>query len=62
MGTKNPYDYECPPGTYSDATNNKAVVDCTDCPAGKACLKMSSTTATTITMTSGTKTTNAVLA
>ena len=62
QGTKNPYDYACPPGKYSDNTNNRAVVDCTDCPLGKACLQRSSTTATTITTTSGTITTNAVQA
>ncbi len=59
-GTKNPYDYPCPPGTYSDATNNKGSADCTACPEGKACLEMSTTTALTITLTSGTKTTNVI--
>ena len=60
MGTQNPYDKPCPPGTYSDNTNNKAVVDCTDCALGKAWLQRSSTTATSITTTSGTIMTNAV--
>lgn len=60
-GTKNPYDYACPPGSYSDATNNKASSDCTDCPTGKACAEMTSTTATSITLTGGgTITTNAI--
>jgi hypothetical protein len=47
-GTKNPYDYPCPAGTFTDATNLGSAAGCTDCPAGSACLIMSSTTATTI--------------
>jgi hypothetical protein len=47
-GTKNPYDYPCPAGTFTDATNAGSAAGCTDCPAGSACLKMSSTTSTTI--------------
>jgi hypothetical protein len=47
-GTKNPYDYPCPAGSFTDLTNLGSAAGCTDCPAGSACLIMTSTTATAI--------------
>lgn len=51
-GTKNPYDFPCPPGTFTDLTNVPASSRCTDCPVGKACSIMSTTAVVAITYTS----------
>ena len=59
-GTKEPFTYPCPPGTYSDNTNNEASSDCTDCPQGSACLERTTTNSQSITIDSQTITTNAI--
>lgn len=61
-GTIDPFDHPCPAGYYDDSGSLEQSSDCTECPAGSACLERTSTTATTLTVNSVSQAVNGIQA